>query len=121
MAGKAGRPKKVFTPEQIGAIEVMAFNQCKVRTIAEVLGESQDTIKRHFASLLARKRAEGRVSLHGSQMLTAKTAPVMQIWLGKQYLDQRDQQEVVHTFDWRALTKDGSDSDTDQGPSKADS
>lgn len=33
--------------------------------------------------------------------------------------DMRDQQEVVHSFDWRTLTKDGSDIDTNERTVKA--
>lgn len=41
------------------------------------------------------------------------------IWL-KNRAGWRDKQEVVHSFDWRTLTKDGSDSDTNEGTESKD-
>ena len=90
----AGRPKKQFNPEQMRQIEQMAFDNCHTRTIAEAIGESQDTIKRHFASLLKKKRAEGRAALRRSQRKLAATNPAMAIFLGKNELGQADKQEV---------------------------
>lgn len=91
-----GRPKKKFTEEQIWRIEQMAFDQCHTRTIAEALCLSQDTIKRHFASFLTQKRAEGRAALRRMQMAMSRNNVTMQIWLGKQYLDQVDKNEQTH-------------------------
>ena len=94
----AGRPKKVFTEEQKKSIEQMALDNCYTRTIAEALGESQDTIKRHFASLLQKKRAEGKVALRRQQRKLAVNNVAMAIFLGKNELDQTDKQERKHTL-----------------------
>lgn len=94
----AGRPKTVFTPEQIARLDEMAFNQCKGNTIAEVIGVDLNTIEAHFSTRLRQKRAEGREALHKTQATMAKTIPVMAIWLGKQHLEQSDKVEgnVTH-------------------------
>lgn len=85
-----------FTKAQIANIEEMAFNQCHIRTIADVIGVDDHTIKRHFSAHLTKKRAEGRAALHKDQMEMAKHIPTMSIFLGKNYLDQKDErsQEV---------------------------
>jgi hypothetical protein len=67
--------------------------------IAQFLGVSEDTLSRRckedhdmsFADYIAQKRGVGRVSLRRSQWLLAqKGNATMLIWLGKQYLGQRD-------------------------------
>ncbi len=87
-----GRPKRVFTPEEIVEIERMALVQCPYRTIAESLGLNEGDIRRRsdIVAIVSRKRAEGRQQLHSWQFKSAEKQPVMQIWLGKQHLEQTD-------------------------------
>lgn len=54
-----------------------------------------------FSDVFNLKRSAGKVSLRRSQFKMAETNPTMAIWLGKQYLGQRDnmRQEVKITDD----------------------
>lgn len=94
----AGKPKIMWTDEQIEQIKQMALDNCHVETIARVLETTSDTIKAHFSKLIKQKRAEGRATLRKSQHKMALKQPVMAIWLGKQELEQADKQDHKHTL-----------------------
>jgi len=98
MVKMAGKPKIIWTEEQIDQIKQMALDNCHTETIARSLGTTSDTIKAHFSKLLKRKRAEGRAILRRSQHEMALKQPVMAIWLGKQELEQTDRQDHKHTL-----------------------
>lgn len=86
--------KKLF--EELCAI------QCTQEEIAAVLGVSRDTLMRwclntydtNFATIFDEKRMKGKASLRRSQFNLAKSNPSLSIWLGKQYLGQRDNMDV---------------------------
>ncbi len=92
-----GRPKKVFTPEEISQIEDMARIQCSTRTIAECLGVSEEQIRQRadITAIVKRKRAYGRMILHKTQHEMAEKQVVMAIWLGKQHLEQADKADIT--------------------------
>ena len=48
------------------------------------------TYKLGFSEVFAQKRGAGKISLRRSQFELAKKNANMAIWLGKQYLDQRE-------------------------------
>lgn len=48
------------------------------------------TYKRSFSEVFAQKRGAGKISLRRSQFELSKKNASMAIWLGKQYLDQRE-------------------------------
>lgn len=114
---KLGRPPREFTDVEIAKIEQMALDNCHTETIARTLGTTDETIKEHFSPLLKQKRAEGRALLRRSQREKAVIGKDtgMLCFLGKNELEQTDKQTITHTFDWRSLTKDGSDSTANQG------
>ena len=76
--------------------------QCTEEEIAAVLNVSVDTLNRwcyntydkNFADVFKEKRGLGKVSLRRSQWKMAEKNVTMAIWLGKQYLDQKDNIEV---------------------------
>jgi len=79
---------------------------CEGTEIAEHLGISFDTLNRRvkqeynldFADYKAQKRAKGEMILRELQLKSAKEGNVtMQIWLGKQYLNQIDKAETKHS------------------------
>lgn len=107
----AGRPKRKFTDEQVKEMEKYALAGCQNKTIAHIMGIPIDTLTRHFATLLTKKRCERKYNLRMAQNKLAKTNPAMAIFLGKNELEQTDKQEHVLTFDWRQLVKDGGVSD----------
>lgn len=72
--------------------------QCTKEEISSVLNISEDTLERwcketynqNFAVVFAEKKQVGKMSLRRSQWRLAEKNPTMSIWLGKQYLGQRD-------------------------------
>ena len=99
MAKKTGRPRKEIEREQF---EKLCGLQCTLSEIASYFDCSEDTIERwcvreyemSFAEVFRVKRESGRISLRRAQFRLAEKKPSMAIWLGKQYLGQKDQQEV---------------------------
>lgn len=88
---KRGRPKVDIDLE---AIEELAADGNPMDMIAHALGISKATIstRKDARAAFDKGRAEMGVNLRHWQMLNAKSGNVqMQIWLGKQYLGQRDQ------------------------------
>lgn len=103
-----GRPEKTLDWNQL---EKLARLPLVAEEIAWVLGVSVDTLSRRLqeqeqitcAEYLEQKRASIRKRLMAKQFDVAMKGNVtMLIWLGKQYLDQKDKAETVtkaeHTF-----------------------
>lgn len=71
---------------------------CSNSEIAAFFDCSEDTIERRFAGELAKGRENGKTRLRRLQWQSAtKGNVVMQIWLGKQMLGQKDRQEIDQT------------------------
>lgn len=86
------RPKIEIDAEQV---EKLAAIGCKVEEMADFFGCSRDTLERRFAAEITKGRANVRISLRRMQIEAAKRGNVvMQIWLGKQILGQRDKEET---------------------------
>lgn len=68
-------------------------------TIGCIFGVSGAFIQQNYQELVERARAEGRKNLHAAQFSAAVTDrnPTMLIWLGKQYLGQKDVVRTEHT------------------------
>lgn len=83
--------------------EKLCSIQCTQEEIAGFFNCSPDTIERwchreykeRFAEVYAKKRGVGKISLRRSQFRMAETNPSMAIWLGKQYLGQREPQQEI--------------------------
>ena len=74
-------------------VQKLAHIQCTQAEIATAVGVSVDTLHRHpeFAEAHKRGAEGGRKSIRRMQFESAtKGSIAMQIWLGKQYLGQRD-------------------------------
>lgn len=52
------------------------------------------TYSKGFSEIFREKRGIGKISLRRSQFELAKKNATMAIWLGKQYLNQRDQVQI---------------------------
>jgi AraC-like DNA-binding protein len=96
---KGGRPELIIDWEQV---ENLCRCQCTEKEISSQLGISVDTLQRAiqrekgcgFADYFAEKRQKGFVSLRTKQFSLAMTGDkTMLVWLGKQYLNQRDKSE----------------------------
>lgn len=93
-----GRPRIEFKPEDWKRIEQLCAIQCTAVEIGAVMGCSPDTIERRviemgfpsFADYIKKHAAGGKASLRRSQFALAQKSAAMAIWLGKQYLGQRE-------------------------------
>ena len=85
----AGRPKKEI---DYATVEKLANIQCTQEEIASFLGISTRTLQRdeQFMELFNKGRESGKMSLRRIQWKHAEKSASMAIWLGKQYLGQKD-------------------------------
>ena len=97
------RPKKEIDWETVRKLCAM---QCTGEEIASFLGINYDTLnsavkreyKLSFSDYFKKNSANGKISLRRKQYEVATSGNVpMLIWLGKQYLDQKDKQSNEHT------------------------
>ena len=90
MAG--GRPKKVIDYDMV---EKLASIMCTQEEIGSMLDISTRTLQRdkEFCRIYKKGLDKGKMSLRRKQFTMSETNPTMAIWLGKQYLDQKDKQE----------------------------
>jgi hypothetical protein len=92
MAG--GRPKKVV---DYALVEKLANIQCTEVEISEILEISTRTLQKdkEFLRIYKKGLESGKSSLRRLQWKAAeKGNPTMLVWLGKQYLNQKDRSEV---------------------------
>ena len=87
------RPKFII---DYATVERLASIMCTIEEIAAVLGCSHDTLQRNkkFCVLFKKGQQTGKASLRRRQFAMSEKNPTMAIWLGKQYLDQRDKQDL---------------------------
>lgn len=99
------RPRKEIDSEQF---EKLCALQCTLQEIANWFGCSEDTIERWcqrtyadengqpmgFADAYKNYSVDGKISLRRFQFKMAEKNPSMAIWLGKQWLGQRDTVDV---------------------------
>lgn len=99
---KAGRPKAKIDWEKVS---YYLKYQCSAVGIASIMGISVDTLylrckqdnKIDFTEFSRQKKDEGKELLRANQFKLAMQGNVpMNIWLGKQYLEQKDKQETDH-------------------------
>lgn len=92
---KMGRPQKEIDQTMF---EKLCGLQCTQEEIAGMFDCSVDTIERWckrtysetFAETYKKHSANGKTSLRRAQFKLAEKSAAMAIWLGKQYLGQRD-------------------------------
>lgn len=89
------RPRKEIDLEQFKKLCAM---QCTLAEIAGFFDCSEDTIenwckreqKSSFSDTYKKYSASGKISLRRSQFKLAEKSAAMAIWLGKQYLEQKE-------------------------------
>ena len=94
-----GRPKIEIDKKQF---ESLCGLQCTQEEIADFFDCDTDTVqnwckrtyKKGFSEVFRQKRGNGKISLRRMQWKLAETNPAMGIWLGKQYLGQREVHEI---------------------------
>lgn len=92
---KMGRPRKEIKQKQF---EELCAIQCTQEEICAVLDVCHDTLDKWchetydmtFSQVFEQKRQGGKASLRRNQWNLSRTNPTMAIWLGKQYLSQKD-------------------------------
>lgn len=91
---KMGRPATVIDWQ---LVESLAGIMCTQEEIAAVIGIDLRTLTRNenFRPIYEKGRENGKKSLRRIQWEHAKKSSAMAIWLGKQYLGQRDMIETV--------------------------
>ena len=98
--------KKVF--------ENLCGIQCTLAEICDAFDVEDDTLNSWckktygttFSEVFKIKRGKGQISLRRMQWKLAEKNPTMAIWLGKQYLNQKDRQEIVAEVDNKNNYKD---------------
>lgn len=104
IVNKGGRPKKEIDKKMF---ENMCAIQCTKEEICGVLGIDEKTLTRWcketynegFSDVQKRKAQPGKMSLRRIQFKLAEKNATMAIWLGKQYLNQREpEQEIGHNI-----------------------
>lgn len=88
------RPKKEI---DYAVVEKLAMIHCTQEEIAAVIGCSVDTLQRseEFCGIYKKGIDNGKASLRRMQWKSAEAGDkTMLVWLGKQYLNQRDNKEI---------------------------
>lgn len=101
---RGGRKKIEFTDKDWKQLYAAVQIHCTAEECAALLGVSSDTLDRRFKEVGVNGFAEyyknncgaGKASLRRMQWKTAQSGnATMQIWLGKQMLNQRDKHEIT--------------------------
>lgn len=93
------RPRKEIDKKQF---ENLCGLQCTREEICGFFEVSEKTLdawckrtyKQSFSLVFAQKRGKGKISLRRSQFRLAEKNANMAIWLGKQYLDQKENIDI---------------------------
>lgn len=106
----------VKVPIDWDQVSAMCKIQCTQAEICDILGITEKTLTERckkendktFAEFFKEHSQGGKASLRRAQYKAAieNLNPTMLIWLGKQYLEQRDQKDVAHTFEPTKIVKD---------------
>lgn len=97
---KMGRPKITINQEQFESLckmqctleEIAGFFKCSIDTIERWC---KDTYQDTFAETFKKHSQEGKISLRRAQFRLAEKNASMAIFLGKQYLGQRDNVAII--------------------------
>ncbi|MBQ7830919.1 MAG: hypothetical protein IJ393_02450 [Clostridia bacterium] len=93
-----GRPRKKINATGMKVIEALSRVMCTEEEIAACLDITVETLHNEvnepiFLECIKKGRDQGKMSLRRSQFELAKVNATMAIWLGKQYLGQKEHPE----------------------------
>ena len=89
------RGKKYKTHDQ-EMIKRLASTMCTYAEIGYIIGMTGDGVKRRFNKAIEEGRAKGKASLRQAQWEKALAGDQrLQIWLGRNYLEQKDDPNAV--------------------------
>lgn len=95
MNGKLGRPRKILDAEKIAQLIGKGFT---VEFVADFFDVHPDTLYANYSDALRKGKVFRNGCLQAKQFTSAMTGnTTLQIWLGKQWLDQTDRSEVKAT------------------------
>ena len=82
------RPKKEIDEE---LLYKLATIHCTMKEMVDIIGVSEDTLKRRYAGIIAKGKAEGKMRLRRKQIEVAMSGnPALLIFLGKAMLGQSE-------------------------------
>jgi len=85
---KVGRPKIEIDEE---LLYKLATIHCTMKEMVDIMGVSQDTLKRNYAHIIDKGKSDGKMRLRRKQIEVAMSGNhTMLIWLGKQMLGQSE-------------------------------
>lgn len=90
-----GRPKKEISKADFEKLCGLQCTKLEICAFLEVSDKTLDkwvkrTYRKSFSEVYKEKKGIGKVSLRRTQWKLAEKSASMAIWLGRQYLDQRD-------------------------------
>ena len=103
--GKVGRPKRVFTPEEVQGIEKYARIGSYNRTISTGLNIPLHSLERHFGTKIRHWRAAGKLDMRENLHKQATNSPQTAIFIAKNELGMVDKQEIVTEFKAKEMTE----------------
>ena len=86
------RPRKVIDKD---LLRKLALIHCTMEEMADIFDISKDTLRRRFANIIRRARADGKMSLRRTMWKAAleKESEKMMIWLSCQHLGMSNKTE----------------------------
>lgn len=89
------RPRKEIDQKQFENLCALQCTEQEICAWFDVCDETlsawcKRTYKKGFSEVFRQKRGKGKISLRRSQWRLAENNAAMAIWLGKQYLEQKD-------------------------------
>lgn len=95
-----GRPRKEIDQKQFENLCALQCTHDEICAWFDVTAKTLEswckrTYGDSFSKVFAQKRGKGKISLRRSQWQLAEKSASMAIWLGKQYLNQRDNVDVT--------------------------
>lgn len=116
---KAGRPRVKIDLE---LVEDLANIHCTIKEISGIIGVPATTLQGRddFRAVYEKGIENGKKSLRRSQFKLSQTNATMAIWLGKQYLGQRDYNQYTEAVEGvsdklKAIADAITESDTNSG------
>lgn len=94
------RPRKEIDQKQFENLCALQCTEDEICNWFDICTETLNawckrTYKKRFSEVFDQKRGNGKISLRRSQWKLAEKSATMAIWLGKQYLGQRDNVDVT--------------------------
>ena len=85
---KVGRPVKEIDED---LLYKLAQIHCTMKEMVDIIGVSEDTLKRRYAGIIDKGKAEGKMRLRRKQIEVAMSGnPALLIFLGKSMLGQSE-------------------------------